>query len=203
MKWHLSFPQRDQLNNHPCIGFTSIPVSAFPKLLHSPAEPKIKFPNKTLAPSPCLRLCFLMGIHRTRHLPMDGSATSLGPWMATWKAVTLGCYMREEQTAILFIQVMWGSYLFVADQPILDHTISSVTQSCLTLCDPMNCRTPGFPVHHQLPELVQILVLWVSDAIQPSLLSPSPPALNLSQDQGLFKWINSSHMVAKVFEFQL
>ena len=66
---------------------------------------------------------------------------------------------------------------------------SSVAQSCLTLCDPMDCSTPGFPVHHQLPELVQIHVHQVSFAIQPShpLLSPSPPALNLSQHQGLFQ----------------
>ena len=66
---------------------------------------------------------------------------------------------------------------------------SSVAQSCPTLCDPMNCSTPGFPVHHQLPEFTQTHVHWVSDAIQSShpLLSPSPPAFNLSQDQSLFK----------------
>jgi len=62
---------------------------------------------------------------------------------------------------------------------------SSVAQSCLTLCDPMKCGTPGFPVHHQLPELAQTHVHWISDAIQPShpLSSPSPPAFNLSQHQ--------------------
>ena len=67
---------------------------------------------------------------------------------------------------------------------------SSVTQSCLTLCDPMNCSTPGLPVHHQLPELTQTHVHWVSDAIQPShsLSFPSPPAFNLPQHQGLFQW---------------
>ena len=82
---------------------------------------------------------------------------------------------------------------------------SSVAQSCLTLCDPLNCSMPGLPVHHQLPESTQTYVHCVSDAIQPSqpLSSPSPPALNLSQDQGLFKWVNSSHQVAKVLEFQL
>ena len=82
---------------------------------------------------------------------------------------------------------------------------SSVTQSCLTLCDPMNCSTPGLPVHHQLLESPQTYVHWVSDAIQPShpLSSPSPPALNLSQHQGLFKWVSSSHQVVKVLEFQL
>ena len=65
----------------------------------------------------------------------------------------------------------------------------SVTQSCPTLCDPLDCSTPGFPVHHQLPELAQTHVHWISgDALQPShpLSSPSPPAFNLSQHQGLF-----------------
>ena len=77
-------------------------------------------------------------------------------------------------------------------------------QSCLTLCDPMNHSTPGLPVRHQLPEYTQIHVHWVGDAIQPShpLLSPSPPALNPSQHQGLFQWVNSSHEMAKVLEFQ-
>jgi len=82
---------------------------------------------------------------------------------------------------------------------------SSVAQLSLTLCDSMNCSTPGLPVHHQLPEFTQTHVHWVSNAIQPShpLLYPSPPALNLSQNQGLFKWVSSSHQVAKVLEFQL
>ena len=82
---------------------------------------------------------------------------------------------------------------------------SSVTQSCPILCDPMNHSTPGLPVHHQLPEFTQTHTHWVGDAIQPShpLSSPSPPAPNPSQPQGLFQWVNSSHEVAKVFEFQL
>ena len=82
---------------------------------------------------------------------------------------------------------------------------SSVAQSCLTLRDPMTCSTPGLPVHHQLPEFTQTHVHWVGDAIWPShlLLSPSPPAFNLSQHQGLFNWVSSSHQVAKVLEFQL
>ena len=76
---------------------------------------------------------------------------------------------------------------------------TSVSQLCPTLCDPMNHSMPGFPVHHQLPESTQTHVHWVGDAIQPShpLVSPSPPALNLSHHQGLFKWVSSSHQVAK------
>ena len=71
-------------------------------------------------------------------------------------------------------------------------------------CNHMDCSTPGLPVHHQLPEFTQTHVHWVGDAIQPShpLSSPSPPAFNLSQHQGLFKWVSSSHQVAKVLEFQ-
>ena len=82
---------------------------------------------------------------------------------------------------------------------------SSVAQSCPTLCDPMNRSTSGLPVHHQLPELTQTHVHQVSDAIQPShpLSSPSLPAFNLSQHQGLFQWVSSSHQVAKILEFQL
>ena len=81
---------------------------------------------------------------------------------------------------------------------------SSVAQSCPTLCDPMDCNTPGLPVHHQLPEFTQIHVHWVGDAIQLShpLSSPSPPSFNLSQHQGIFKWVSSLDQVAKVLEFQ-
>ena len=81
---------------------------------------------------------------------------------------------------------------------------SLVTQSYLTPCNLMNHSTPGLPVHHQLLEFTQTHVHWVSDAIQPShpLSSPSP-ALNASQHQSLFQWVNSSHEVAKVLEFQL
>ena len=81
----------------------------------------------------------------------------------------------------------------------------SIAQSCLTLCNSMDCSTPGFPVHHQLPEFTQTHVHWLGDDFQPShpLSSPSPPTFNLSQHQGLFKWVSSSHQVAKVLEFQL
>ena len=85
------------------------------------------------------------------------------------------------------------------------HQFNSVAQSSPTLYDAMDCSTPGHPVHHQLLEFTQTHVHWVGVAIQPShsLLSPSPPAFNLSQHQGLFKWVNSSYEVAKVLEFQL
>ena len=79
----------------------------------------------------------------------------------------------------------------------------SVSQSCPTLCDPVDCSTPGFPVLHHLPELAQTHIRWLGDAIQPSHpLSPPSPAFSLSQHQGLFQWVGSSHQVAKVLELQ-
>ena len=86
----------------------------------------------------------------------------------------------------------------------LFHHFSSVVRMCPTLCDPMNHSTPGLPVHHQLLEFTQTHVHWVSNAVQPShpLSSPSPPAPKPSQNQILFQWVNSSHEVAKVLEFQ-
>ena len=88
---------------------------------------------------------------------------------------------------------------------LISVQFSSVTQSCPTSCDPMDCSTPGFPVRHELLELAQTHVHSVGEAIQPShpLLSPSSLAFNLSQHQGLFKRVGSSHKVAKVLEFQL
>ena len=99
------------------------------------------------------------------------------------------------------------SFRYDLNQIFYDYEVqfSSVAQSCPTLCDPVDCSTPGLPVHHQLLEFTQTHVHWVDDAIQPShpLLSPSPSTFNLSQHQGLFKWVSSSHQVAKVLEFQL
>ena len=82
---------------------------------------------------------------------------------------------------------------------------SSVTQSCLTLCDPRDCSAPGLPVHHELPGLAQTHVHQIGDAIQPSLLllSPSLPAFSLFQHQSLFQWVSCPHQAAKVLELQL
>ena len=104
----------------------------------------------------------------------------------------------------------WFVFLFLSCEsplhvPNSSIKFSSATQSCPTLCDPMNCSTPGLPVHHKPPESTQTHAHRVGDAIQPShpLSSPSSPAPNPSQHQGLFQCINSSHEVAKVLECQL
>ena len=97
---------------------------------------------------------------------------------------------------------MWVSGI---SSVILSQSVCSVTQSCPTLCDPMNYSTPGLPVHHQLLEFTQTHVHRVGDAIQPfhPPLSASRPAPNPSQNQSLFQLVNSLHEVAKVLEFQL
>ena len=103
----------------------------------------------------------------------------------------------------------WGHeikrQLLLRRKTITNLQFSSVAQSSPTLCDPMNYTTPGLPVHHQLLESAKTHVHGGGDAIQPfnPLSSPSPLALNLSQHQGLFKWVSSLHQVAKVLQFQL
>ena len=110
-----------------------------------------------------------------------------------------GSWKKQESSRKMSISV-----LLTMSKP-LTVSESSVTQLCPTVCDPMDCNTPGLPVHHQLAEFTQTHVYWVGDAIQPShpLSSPSPPAVSLSQHQGLFKWVRSLHQVAKVLEYQL
>ena len=96
---------------------------------------------------------------------------------------------------------LWTLHKYVAIASLKEKV--KVTQSCPTLCDPMDCSTPGLNVNHQLQEFTQTHVCWVSDTIQPShpLSSPSPPALNLFQHQGIFQWVSSLHQVAEVLGF--
>ena len=98
--------------------------------------------------------------------------------------------------------LQWGK-----SQPTLNVMCScccSATQPYPILCDPMDCSTPGLPVHHQSQSLLKLMSIWVSDAIQPShpLSSPSPPVFSLPQHQGLVQWVSSLHQLAKVLEFQ-
>ena len=103
-----------------------------------------------------------------------------------------------------FLSVIFQAHCTRLSFPCSSVQFSSLTQSCPTLCDPMNRSTPGLPVHHQFPEFTQTHAHRVGDAIQPShpLLSLSP-APNPSQHQGLFQWVSSSREVSKVLEFQL
>ena len=112
-----------------------------------------------------------------------------------WIAISFSKYIPKKYIHLLYLTI----------NIIKIVQLSSVTQLCPTLCDPVYCSMPGFPVHHPLPEFAQTNVHRVSDAIKPShpLSSPSPPAFNLSQHQGLFQWVSSSHQVAKVSELQL
>ena len=134
--------------------------------------------------------------------------------MEVWTTKGFGKKKKKKTKKALFWHVLIFSYFFldlimwfnVGYFVILSgfcYLAFSSVQSlwCPTLCDPMNCSMPGFSVHHQLPKLTQS---HVSDAIQPShsLLSPSP-AFNLSQNQGLLKWVSSSHQVVKVLEFNV
>ena len=93
-------------------------------------------------------------------------------------------------------------YAFFRTTHSASVTVQSLSRVWLFVT-PMDCSTPGLPVHHQFLDFTQTHVPWVGDAIQPfhPLSSPSPPAFNLSQHQGLFKWVTSSHQVAKVLEF--
>ena len=142
-------------------------------------------------------LFFLLCFPVPRHLPLGWSCLNVkmkylrvlwrkGMWL-TAECVECACWGLLQNSAVSLFQ------------------FSSVAQSCLTLCDPMDCSIPGFLVHHQLLELAQTHVHWAGDAIQPShpLSYSPPPAFNLSQHQSLFQWVSSSHQVAKVLEFQL
>ena len=114
---------------------------------------------------------------------------------------TLFCVFRDQFPImnLLFCEIIYMPFYTYL------HSCCSVAESCLTLWNPMDCSTPGFPVLHYQPEFAQTHVHRVDDTIQPShpLLPPSPLALNLSQHQGLFLWGSSSHQVAKVLELQL
>ena len=125
-------------------------------------------------------------------------------------------FIKTQLGRYISLVYMWGNWIRVKWSNLPQSMIgrfamcisvqfSSVAQSCLTLCNPMSCSLPGLSVLHQLPELAQTHVHWVGDPIQPShpLLSSSPPTFNLSHHQGLFKWVSSSHQVAKVLEFNL
>jgi len=118
-------------------------------------------------------------------------------------SIIIICKHLDQKREMRVLVRRWARKAWKAEH--FSRKFSSATQSCPTLCDSMECSMPGFPVHHQLPELTQTHVHWVGDTIQPSLplSSPSPPAFNLSQHQGLSQGVSCSHQVAKVWEPQL
>ena len=124
-------------------------------------------------------------------------------------------HVKTVVLADIFLSLLWtelsrpGPFIWISSNDKSHFAAGccycTVAHLCPTLCDPMDCSTSGFPVHHHLLEFAQTHVHWVGGAIQPShpLSSHSPPAFNLSQHQGLFQWVGSLHQVAKVLEFQL
>ena len=157
----------------------------------------------------CCYCCYVDSVVSDSVRPHRRQPTRLPrPWDSPGKNTGVGCHCllcpQDEYTKI-------NAFIWTANNQsknmnyLLIVRFSSVTQSCPTLCDPMNRSMPGLPAHHQLPGFTQTHVHCVSDAIQPShpLSFPSPPALNPSQHQSLFQWVSSSHQMAKVLEFQL
>ena len=144
---------------------------------------------------------------------IGASTVKWGDWHRTWGFKSVFCWLLAQWLPWANPLTLWTSVSFLHSRSnalsvcceAKSVQFSSVAQSCPTLYDPMNCSTPGLPVHHQHLEFTQTLVHRVSDAIQPShpLLSPSPAAPNPSQHQSLFQWVNSSHEVNKILEFQL
>ena len=150
---------------------------------------------------------------KTLYMDITRWSTPKSDWLYSLQPKTQKLYTAKQHQDLTVVKTV-SSLLPNSDlnwrvgkttTPFSSVQFSSVAQSCPTLCDPMNRRTPGLPVHHHLPQFTQTHVHRVCDAIQPShpWLSPSSPAPNPSQHQSLFQWVNSSHEVAKVLELQL
>ena len=143
------------------------------------------------------------------HQPRGRVSWNSGHWVKSsevyqWTSETqwaLDKDLHQQRSEANFRKIQQSPSILTVNQYVKECNsicYCSVTGSCSTLCHPMDCTTPGFPVLHHLPELAQTHVHWVGDAIQPSrsLLSPSPPTFHLSQRQGLFQRVGSSHQVA-------
>ena len=131
-------------------------------------------------------------------------AFSMIQWiLPIWPLVSLPFINPVWTSSISRFMCCWNLAWRIVSMPLF-NSVQLLSRVWLFVT-PMDCSTPGLLVHYQLLEFTQTHVHWVGDAIQPShpLSSPSPPALNLSQHQGLFKWVSSSHQVAKVLKFQL
>ena len=136
-------------------------------------------------------------------VPAHPSDVSLNFTFSEWPSKTP--YRKLKDSFLPFFFSNTVLYCDCSWTCMFNSIISSVTQSCPTLCNPMDCSMPGLPVYHQLPEFTQTHVHWVGDASQLThpLSSTSPPAFNLLQHQDFFQGVSSSHQVAKVLELQL
>ena len=163
------------------------------------------WPEVCLAWVPGHKVTSLVPEHgRGRHHCYTGLATKFGFFSKMlWKHLEQ-TFLPTQYFRMINLKSQSGSEENLKEIIVLVQ-FGSVAHSCPTLCDPKDCSTPDLPVHHQLWELAQAHIHRVGDAIQPShpLSSPPPPALNLSQHQGLFQWVRSSHQVSKGLEFQL
>ena len=144
----------------------------------------------------------LLRMFKTLPLSVEHFLTNSWPFprLLSWSFSLATSYMPPQYTHFSnkFFLSTWHASLVMKSKK--DPVTSVHSLSPVWICDPMDCTTPGFPVHRQVPELAQTQVHWVGGAIQPShpLSSPSSPVFNLSQHQGLFQWVSSSHQVAKV-----
>ena len=156
-----------------------------------------------LNPFSCVWLCATPWTCPPGSCPQDSPRKNTG---VGCHALFQGIFPTQGSNPRLLCLLNWQEdFLLLAPPGKSIYPFSSVAELCPTLCNPMDCSTPAFPVHHQLLELAQTHVHRVGDGIQSThpLLSRSPSALNLSQHQGLSQWVSSSHQMAKVLEFQL
>ena len=135
------------------------------------------------------------GCKYNKDLIMKQKSSLAVQWLG-FTALTARGWIQSLVRELGFCKQLDAVYIYIFVVQSLSHV--------LTLCNPMDCSTAGFPVLHYLLELAQTHVHCVSDAIQPShpLSAPSPPAFRLSQHQGLFQWVSSLHQIAKVLELQ-
>ena len=163
-----------------------LPHRGFPPIIGWPVEAGLRC--RLCAPSPCPHSPSPFHLPAPSYLPTPSTSLSFTSLTLTSLVPIPPCTPTKKQQSTKGINIL------------ISQSVSSATQSYPTLCDPMNRSTPGLPVHYQLPEFTQTHVHRVGDAIQPShpLSSPSLPAPNLSQHQGLFQWVNSSPLWQKV-----